>query len=69
MGYGWRRILWWIILILTIAAAPGAIVRGWFLLNYGSEHDASEFGVWVGFCLALVALGLKLCGQSRDSEQ
>ncbi|HUB27681.1 MAG TPA: hypothetical protein VL992_19810 [Tepidisphaeraceae bacterium] len=62
------RVLWWVIVILTIAAAPGVIARAWFLLNHGSEHDASDYGVKIGFCLAVIALGLKLCGRSRDSQ-
>jgi hypothetical protein len=63
------RILRWVIVILTLAAAPGTIRKAWHLLNYGSERETSEYALRVGFCVFFITLGLRLLGGSKDREE
>jgi len=56
------------IILLTIAAVPGVLARAWRLYTRGTEQQASEYAVRVGFCVFLITLGLKFTTKSNDSD-
>ena len=62
----WMRVFRWMIVILTVAAAPGVAIKAWRLMNHGTEQQASEYAIRVGFCVFLITLGLKFTSRSKE---
>lgn len=69
------RMLWWIIVIMTILATPTTVLRGMRLLlaasdtRPGSEAQLWTWAVETGFCIFFISLGLKIISDKIEARR